>query len=482
MPKHSETIPDFRLSEAREGKAALRSLCLVSRDFRDLSQEILFHYFVNFSCGGDYVRGAKDSLPWFLRSLIAKPCLGRRVRMMALFEYKPVEDHGITWRDLHSWTNVSAKYNILVPGEVTQALLQERHEHSSLFFNEPGPDAQLLFASMDSMFEPAFAFQKWLHVLALNLAPRVTHLQLKKPLGTFEGSQNPPPTFPQLRVLTYDRFNEIEDVIESQIRFPNVSSLFALYQLGGGGRTRRTIQTRIPAMNVRKLSIFCTPRAFSQLLEFCPYLEDLECYAYPCPWFPEPASSLRWPAHTIKNLRRLAWNKMDAIGNVRRKYFDESYIVPLLSFRRLEILEIDQSSIILYSQWLKANSLSTVLPKSLRILHIAFARDVSSQLQIARQLRKLVTAKALYFPKLSIVQVDDPLRPLSKKKTLQEFMRMTGVVSLLKEAEIDLQFGVEDAGPKNLSMLQMYPTAATRRCSKGSLGRVWIPTSCLFSG
>lgn len=440
MPEHSRSIPDFRLPEAREGKAALRLLCLVSRKFRDISQEILFHYFVNHSNGGNWVRGAKDSLPWFLRSLIAKPCLGSRVRMMALFEDMPAQDHGITRRDLQSWTNVSAIHQLLVPTKVTQALLQTCHEDSSLSFNEPGPDAQLLFSNISDNPWPACAFQKWLHFLALNLAPRVTHLQLTRPLGSFERFQISPPTFSQLRVLTYDQFKEIEDVIESHIRFPNVSNLFLLDQFG---RQARTIRDRIPAMNVRKLSICNTPRAVSLLLQFCPYLEDLECYAFPCPFTPEPVSSLEWPTHTLNNLRRLAWSNEDAIKNVKDKNVDGAYIVPFLDFKRLEILEIDQSSILLYSQLLKAKCLSSVLPKTLKILHIAFARDVSSQLQIARQLRELVSAKANFLPKLSIVQVDDRLRPLSNKTTLPGFMHKTGVVSLLKEAEIDLQFGLE---------------------------------------
>lgn len=464
MPEHSRSIPDFRLPEARKGKTALRYLCLVSRKFRDISQEILFHYFVNYSNGGNWVSGAKDSLPWFLRSLIAKPCLGSRVCMMGLFEDRPVQDHGITRGDLESWTNVSYKYRLLVPTTVTQALLQTCHEDSRLSFNEPGPDAQLLFSNVDDDPWPAFAFQKWLHILALNLAPKVTHLQLERPLGPPENLQISPTTFSQVRVLTYDQCYEVEDAIESQIWFPNISSLYPLYGLEGV--PGRMIQNRIPAMSVLKLSVSCTPSVLSVLLQFCPYLEDVECYACPCPWIPEPVSSLIWPEHTLNNLRRLAWNNSDAIRNVKRKNVDGAYIVPLLDFRQLEILEIDQSSILLYSQRLKTKSLSSVLPKTLRILHIAFARDVSSQLQIARQLRELVPAKALYLPKLSIVQIDDPLRPRSKKRTLPEFMRMTGVVSLLKDAEIDLQFGLEARGPKiiqgNRCILPPPPGVAKR--------------------
>lgn len=408
-----------------------------------MSQDILFHYCFNFSGGGDWSGLNKDWLPSFVRALIAKPSLGKQVRIMGLFKYFfPLQYHLFTRQDLQSWSDVSAKYQILVPGEVTGALLQQRHEGSILFFNEPGPDAQLLHSGEANREVPS-AFYRWLHILALNLVPRITHLQLTSPLGSFEDLQSPAPTFTQLRVLTYDEFSEVEGIIESQIHFPNVSRLWAGSHLRSAGRA---IQAPNPMINIRKLSVFSTPRALSVLLQFCPNLEDLECHANPCPWMPEPISSLEWPEHTKNGLRRLAWSNEDAIGNVKDNNVDGAYIVPLLDFKRLEILEIDQSSILLYSKLLEAKSLGSVLPGTLRILHIVFALDVSSNLQIGRQLRKLAQEKAMLLPKLSIVKVNGRHRPLSKKKTLEESMNVTGVVNLLGNVGIDLKFG-QDAGP-----------------------------------
>ncbi|KAI7773358.1 hypothetical protein LA080_011107 [Diaporthe eres] len=443
LPEHSHDIPDFTLHEAREGKAALKSLCLVSREFRTLSQDILFHYFFNFSNGGNWNREVKDWLPSFLRVLIANPSLGGRVRIMGLFKFFPPQYDRITRQDLQSWTDVSAKYNILVPGEVTEALLQKRHKDSVLFFNKPGPDAQLQHSGERSSAAPVELY-RWLHILALNLVPRITHLQLERPLGSFEDLQSPAPTFTQLRVLTYDKFRGMEDVIESHIHFPNVSGLRAGYHMAS---EERTIKGPIPTMNIRKLSVFSTPRALSLIFQFCPNLEDLECHAKPCSWLPEPVSSLEWPTHTKNTLRRLAWSNQDAMDNLKNNDVDGAYIAPLLHFKKLEILEIDQPSILLYSKLIQAKGLSSVLPGSLRILHIAFAREVLPHLQIGRQLRGLVHAKATFFPRLSIVKVDDRLRPLSKKKTLPEYMNTTGIVGLLERAGIDLKFGA-DVPPK----------------------------------
>lgn len=450
MPKHSHHIPDFRLPEAREGKSALKALSLVSREFRALSQDILFHYCFNFSDGGDWRREVKDWLPSFLRALIAKPSLGRQVRIMGLFQFCPPQYHRVTRQDLESWTAVSAEHHILVPGEVTGALLQQRHEGSILFFSEPGPDAQLLHSG-EQKSETQSEFYRWLHILALNLVPRITHLQLTRPLGSFEDLQSPAPIFTQLRVLTYDHFRGMEDIIESHTHFPNVSSLRVGNHLAG---EERAIRGPIPTMNIRKLSVLCTPRALSLILRFCPNLEDLECHAEPCPWMPEPVSSLEWPTHTKNSLRRLAWSCEKSTKTLKDNNVGGSFIAPLLDFKRLEILEIDQASILLYSKSVEARGLSSVLPETLRILHVAFAREVLPHIQIGRQLRELVHAKAMALPNLSIVQVDDRLRPLSKKKTLSEYLNSTGAVIILEQVGVELKFGA-DRPPK-------YRTASSR--------------------
>lgn len=197
-------------------------------------------------------------------------------------------------------------------------------------------------------------------------------------------------------------------------------------------------------MNLRKLSICCAPRALSIILRPFPHLEDLECHVQ-LHLSDIEVAVLEWPTHTKTTLRRLAWSNKIFIRNVEGNEDPESVcIVPLRDFERLEILEIDQSSLLLYSKSLTAKTLSSVLPKTLRILHIAFARDVLSQLQIARQLRKLACARAMDFPKLSIVKVDDPLPWGSKKKTLADFMERTGVIGVMHDAGVELRIGQEE--------------------------------------
>lgn len=473
QPNHSEDIPDFRLPDARAGKAALNALCLVSRQIRAMSQGILYHYFSSAPNGGDWIPENRYLLPCFLRAMIANPSLGPRVRIMALFGFNPIEDQCITREDLQACRDVSAKYGIPVPVEITEALDTQKHEDGSvLFFERPGPSAQLrqLIYQMDH--RRGIVVYGWLHILALTLAPNVTHLQLKRKLGlSFRDLPSPPPVFPQLRVLTYDHFTNVQDVVELHTCFPNVTSLCARKQLGDG---EQTIRGPISTMNIRKLSVCCTPRGLTEFLQLCPKLEELECHLDVRPWVREPAGSLKWPAHTKSNLRRLAFSNRDIFGVV---VGDGDLVAPLKDFQRLEILEIGQSVISMYSTLLEAKNLSSTLPETLRILQIAFARDVYSHHQIARQLRDLVRAKYASLPKLSIVKVGDRMRshlqiarqlhnqvraketslpklstvrvgdrmrPCSKKKTLPEFIEMTDIRCLMEEAGIDLRFGLED--------------------------------------
>jgi hypothetical protein len=394
--------------------------------------------------------------------------------MLTLFATPFQRLHYIRRQDLQSWSLVSAKYHIQVPSEVTQALAgQPRSEEPRLVFDEAGPSAQLMSAPgsgpgiswratemMDRATEMMDEVYKWIHVLTLNSVPQVTHLQLTWPLGSLKDMQNPPPTFSQLRELTYDEYYKTEDIIESQALFPNLSSLGAREAL-----TSRLglVNGPIAVMNIRKLSICCTPKALSTILRLCRHLEDLECHLQ------RLSSAIKvdepqWPAHTKSALRRLAWSNEDAIDDVEDNRDPESVcIVPLRGFERLEILEIDQSSLLLYFKLLRAKTLSSLLPKTLRILHIAFARDVLSHLQIARQLRKLANDRATDLPKLSIVKVDDPPRS-SKKVTMADFMKRTGVIGVMNDAGVDLRIGQEaHQSYFNRSILSRPPGAGNRR-------------------
>lgn len=449
MPKHADGIPDFRLTSAREGKAALLSMCLVSRYFKDMSQRILFHYFLNCPKGGDLgFQGTNDDrVPSFLRALISKPSLGNHVRMVGLFQPPFQRFHDIKRNDLQVWSRVSAGLDIPVPGEVLRALAgMVAHNEPSLVFVKPGPNAKLVqshhrtderFGWFDMVIE---RFYEWLHLLTLNLVPQVTHLQLTRPLRSLRGLQMPPRTFPQLREVTYDMYTRMEDIISSNACFPNLETLDAR-DLDIFARDFSIIASA-PMMQIRKLSICCTPKELLSILPICPLLEDLACQCSPRDWDNEVAA-IEWPAHTRNTLRRLAWGNEDASQIFRHHAPQRLCTPPLLRFERLEVLEIDQSSLLVYTQLLEAETLSAVLPKTLRILHIAFAREVLSQLQIARQLRKLAYARAMDLPELSIVRVDDPPRRRAKTKALAQFMEATGVLSVMDEAGIALQIGQE---------------------------------------
>lgn len=446
--KHSDNLPDFRLPCAREGKADLKSLCLVSRGCRAISQDILFHYFYNLSDGVSWDQEApvKDLAPRMLRTLVSNSRLAQQVRMMGLYDHYTSGFDGITRQDLQSWTEVSRGFLINIPDEVTLALESSGDgEDSVLFFDQPGPVAPLRY--VEDPGEVRDMFYRWVYYLLVSLTPQLTHLQLDEPLGAFEGEfedvQDLTQTCPNLRTLTYSFFDgDIKLIVHSLAHFSHVSS-FDFYQ-------HWLLQDHIaepissgPTLNIRKLSICCWPNMLSTFLRFCPHLEDLEFHT--APWNPwgDPQRVLEWPARIKANLRRLAWSNQISREELANEELDP-LVVPLMDFGRLEILEIDQSSLLLYAWSRTGETKRYLLPQTLRILHVAYAQDVSTFDQISDNLRELAAAKATLHPRLSIVKIDHDPHSLSEKEALPEFMNRSGVVSCLQKAGIDLRFGLEE--------------------------------------
>ncbi|KAJ0108857.1 hypothetical protein J7T55_011351 [Diaporthe amygdali] len=355
--------------------------------------------------------------------------------MMAVFDTGIQGYDGISRIDLQSWVQLSTGFNIEVPFEVLHAL-QGRSKDSELFFNALGPNAQLQEGDRAG-WDTAHLFYNWIHMLTISMAPRLSHLQMTLPFGSFEDLQSTPPKFPQIRVLTYGEFDKIQVVARSLVHFPNVSSL---HIHGHSNVQREEFEdiSLIPTLKISKLSISCAPGALSFLLQFCPQLEDLEYHAEPSRHVPESPTSLSWPTQVRDNLRRLAWSNKDSRENLLNDNIENAFIPPLHDFNSLEILEIDLPSLILHSKLPAAS-----LPTSLRILHLAFARDIFAPVQISRKLRELTRAKSAQFPKLSIIKIDQPVRPMSKKRTLADAMRNAGVVRLMDDADIHLRFGWE---------------------------------------
>ncbi|POS74076.1 hypothetical protein DHEL01_v207535 [Diaporthe helianthi] len=509
---HADSIPDFRIAEARAGKATLQALCLVSREFRTMSQGILFHYFLSHSEGGDLEDDGYnwDRTPSFLRALILNPQLGRHVRMMSLFtqlyeiSFDLPFEPDIKRKDLEQWVSVSASHNVRVPSEVTRALDGQMPDNATrLFFDEPGPMAQIrlsraeVIEEVDSeeieevdpeeieeddwedieevddsevgseMFEEndwetvEHVF-KWLHVLILNLVPHLTHLQRTKPLGSLEEFQDNPPILSEVREVTYEEYQR-ETLIESQAFFPNLRSLGARnYWLGDPLQMNCPIP---PMMHLQKLSIYGPPSSVSLLLWLCPSLEDVEIHVNPWSCPEDKHDRVEWPTTAKNTLRRLAWSNSAYLEDQDEDPgFTSNCTVPLLEFKRLEILEIDQLSLLKYSKALGAKTVSSVLPKSLRILHLAFSRSVLSRLQIARQLRAIAGAKTMDLPNLTIVKVGDPPRRGAEKKKLADYVERTGVVEVMKGAGIELRIGKEAPSHSPDRSILSRPPGACATC------------------
>lgn len=443
QPKYSDSLPDFRLPCAREGKAALRNLCLVSRECRAMSQDVLFHFFYNLSNSGEWAPTTKDSTPGLLRALISNPCLAKQVRMMALFDQEQCWYDGITRQDLQSWSQVSRSHNIVVIDEIITALEPEGDQERLLYFDQSGPEAQL--RSVREPEELRDVFYMWMYFLLIKIAPNLTHLQLRQPLGPFGGSFEDgkilAPAFPNVRVLSYNSFvADIKDVVHALAHFPNVSTFSCYDSLYMQDLIVEPISSG-PMLNIRQLSISCWTDALSGLLKFCPHLEDLEFHLNIGSDFGGLEWEIEWPAHIKDNLRRLVWSDDDA-GDLLGAN-SSNMLAPLMDFRCLEILEIDQASLLLNSRARTGDISRYVLPQTLRILHVAFAQEVSSVAEISDSLRELAKAKATYFPDLSVVKIDHPPPSPAQSQTLAEIMYETGILSHLEKAGIKLRFGLE---------------------------------------
>lgn len=450
QPTHSDNLPDFRLPHAREGQATLKSLCLVSRDCRSISQDILFHYFYNLSNGGSRDYTTKDLTPRMLRTLISNPCLGKHVRMMTLFDADQSWNEAITRGDLQSWIQVSRCHNIKVPDEIALALEPDGGgKTGGLFFIESGPVTQL--RCMQASWETRFLLYEWMYLLLISLAPQLSHLQLGEPIGSFEVSSEDGqiivPSFPHVRVLTYNTFiGTTGDFLQSLANFPRVST-FRCYDFRfrfiRGQQLQPISYGPTMTMNIRQLTISCTPNSLSTLLNLCPHLEDLEVDIHHGACFDSPREFIEWPTHTKASLKRLAWSNQNSRHELLADYPDP-LVVPLMDFSRLEILEIDQSSLLLHSRSRTGGISSYVLPETLRILHVAFALEVSSINDISQILEELAIAKSTLLSKLSIVKVDHPPRTIAGSRTLAEVLGKDGVVSCVNEAGIDLRLGPEE--------------------------------------
>lgn len=457
QPAHSDNQIDFTLPDAREGQAALRNLSLVSRDCRALSQDILFHHFYNLSDSGkwrprreDWRPITKEKTPRMLRALISNPYLAEHVRMMALFDQGQSWYEGITREDLQSWSEVSRSHRVQVPADITTALdPQESGENPFFCFNQPGPMAEIQCSDRDTgdaewIREDVYT---WMYYLLVKLAPNLTHLQLAGPFMAWAEPGDckdgvPPPSFPSVRVLTCFFIGaDVNHIISSVVQFPNLDTFScADCQFYGGFAAEPIVSA--PMLNIRKLTLPSWPDALSDLLKICPHLEDLEFHTNVPSRTNHGEWHLDWPTHTKANLRRLVWSDQDSdelLGNDDSK----PMLAPLTDFSRLEILGIDQASLLLDSRKSTGGISRYVLPETLRFLHVAYAQDVSSVDEISDNLRQLAAAKRTVLPHLCSVQLDHPPPSAVGSKTLAETMDASGALYCMDKAGIDLGFELE---------------------------------------
>lgn len=467
---HSTEILDFRLPEYKQGQSVLLALSLTARAMRDLSQPLLYHCF--------YTDPDQPKTSRFLRTMISRPQMASHVRILSLHESNRCDQDSITRRDFEAWTLLSARFSIFVPSEVRDALLG--NTWSPLQFDEEGQDAHLRARSSNWTREQhVVKLHSWQNLLILYLCSgSITCLETSALFG-LSGIRPPTlnssatssdrlvqsaPDFQNLRVFSCKHAYACEHfswffthapllrrVAVGRVHpHPIETSLFGL------SPTASPIPS-VSVTNTRKLSTAIHPAWVEYMLHFNPEVRDLELHLLRGYWISNGPQLDPWPASVKAQLRRLCFSNSRSWE--RRANDDTIMVPPLTEFESLEILEIDRTSLYIAldkrlapntSQKEAARLLPTILPASLRILHTSFGLDQfdsgprsSSWTTIMVELEALALAKITFLRKLSVVQIDHPRRSTPGAWTMGETFEMMGVVRDMRNAGIELRFGLD---------------------------------------
>lgn len=456
-------MPDFSLPQYEQGKSALAALCLTSQAMKDISQPVLYHCMYHYP--------EENTASEFLRALIFRPRLAGYVRVLSLPRGVDHETECDARGDVHTWHQVSSTLQIPTPRWVIRALSEDGPSRRGTGFEGPGQDSHLRYSLSPKRFYRASEFRAWKQLIILGLCcSGLTHLAISDIDGPVQleqrvlrGPPGPrqhlvtPFNFPNLRVFSCERESFCEDypwffsqaprlhrIAVGRMFFPR----FALAQQ----------YPPAPLTNISALSMVTGPSYQARMLQLFNQVRDLEIHmiddtAAEALTHAPYALADPWPDSIKTQLRRLCWSYQKWWRPIGDEFLGS--FPPLRDLKNLEILEIDRESLsICLKRGLDPNmpedevvkQLPTVLPSSIRILHIAFHSYSWATLLI--QLDELAAAKKTCLPMLSLIQFDQDEWFLTNsflgdRNALLRFMEALGVVSALKELGIELRIGLQ---------------------------------------
>jgi hypothetical protein len=418
-----EEVPDFASDEARINQKTLASACRASSVLRHVAQPILFHYYATGNLpkrdlNGDWLAtpSQDDKLCYFLRSLVERPNLVDNVKSLSLVTSGVVNG----FKRIASETLADAGSKLGIP----------RMGQHTLESTEEGLDPAKVSLIWD--FPPPF--NRWAHFwmqeLAIALTTRLEQLILARdhPLE-FKGLKIAGVSLPYLRSLMLQPRESDFYIFEAAPLLELAPNLHTLYGTSCGGYSLESIgrtlgEKGFPLTNLRKLSVDTVESpALETLLSATPKLEDFEYHIIPLRLTHTLATDATF-APVQPTLRRLCFSISDACAWGECSHADpliyenphmhfENHIQPgstgyrklqLRDFTSLEVLETDHVLLQAPSDTSTSDTLTSLLPESIKVLHIGCTYDLPKLSVGLIGLARAVTAGS--FPQLRAVIVD----------------------------------------------------------------------------
>ncbi|KAI3399143.1 hypothetical protein diail_7722 [Diaporthe ilicicola] len=353
-----------------------------------------------------------------------------------------------TFEQVQAWTQVSTSLGIPVPEQVLYAL-SDMEKYSFLL---PRAD-QLTSSSAPSEAPPIWwqqMFREWHHFLIVGLcAGNLTHLEAQQLYNQDEYGPIPP-DFRNLRVFSCIDGYEFTDLSWFLRRAPLVNRVAVGRMHVNRPDPFAAVDPPAPITTIQKVSTASKPFHCSEMLKVFPQVIDLEVHLTSGSSEPNVPTADSWPASMKAQLRRLCWS--NSLPLFPEQISDEDAIVvpPINEFTNLEILKITGLSLrIALKRSLSPNEsveeisaqLPSILPLSLRILHIAYGLENWTTVMI--ELNALASAKMTSLRNLSIIKISHGPTANPDDGTFGDALENSGVVQAMEASGIDLRFEVD---------------------------------------
>ena len=406
------TVADYDTSGAWESKRSLARICRACHTTRSIAQPILFHYYASGNM--QKLTGFReilskpeedDLLPVFLCSVIRKPMLAGAVRVLSLVPGT-------------------------LPNGITQDIACLLIEESRRIRLTPQIDEVPILPEVcrtGTAGEVYSGVHLWLQGLAISICPNIEQLHIDYRPPSWLPILAPRLVLDRLKILAFNTHGQTPQFYAPPIaQLLNVSPNLRCLE---ASNIDFNFELIFEIKGVKKLSINGpTSGILRVLLSGCSSLEDLEYYQDP--FLPRIANEADFEPVRY-TLRRLCFSVVPHAAYPGQSRYgpkptsrDTSYFtmlavldkvdcgvgLSLRNFDRLEILEIDYFLLYGRARDFKDGEASpqprlpTILPDSIRILHIGFVTDWN---HMCCELIALASdIKAGGFPYLATIRVD----------------------------------------------------------------------------